>query len=167
MALQTGAIVAHDAALLGLGQVIGKPGAPQQTDVRKQQVNGLGHKGVDKEPIVLFGLGEAHFVHVVPAAEKAPFDPGDEQAEETVPFPAEAGEGEDHLLDRDAGEDGLIHQHRGKDLPVPGEEFLQEGGAASGRGDNEDGPANFLTTEPGKEDVIQGPADGDHHPKAG
>ena len=42
------------------------------------------------------------------------------------------------------GKHGLIHEDRGKDLPVPGEQFLEEGGAAAGRGDDEDRPANLL-----------------------
>ena len=105
--------------------------------------------------------------HVVPAAEKAALDPGDDQAKKTVALSAQAGDGEDDFLDGDAGENGLIHQHWGKDLPVSGEEFLQEGGAAAGWRDDKDGPADFLAPEPGKEDVVQGPTDGDHDPKAG
>jgi len=167
MALEAGTVVPHEATLLGLRQVVRKAGAPKQTDVGKKEVDGLRDKGVDEETVVFLGLGQAHLVHVVPAAEKAAFDPGDEQAEETIPFPAEAGDGEDDFLDGDAGENGLIHQHRGKDFPVSGEKFLQEGGAAARWRDDKDGPADFLALEPGKEDVVQGSPESDDHPKAG
>jgi len=53
----------------------------------------------------------------------------------------------------------LIHEDRGEGVPVSGEKFLQEGGAAAGRGDDEDGPADLLPTKGGKEDVVEGPAD--------
>jgi len=105
-------------------------------------------------------------VHVVPAAEKTALDPGDEQAEKAVAAGAQSGDAEDDFLDRDAGKNGLIHQHRGKDLPVSGEQFLEEGGAAPRRGDDEDRPANLLASEPGEKDVVEGPADGDHDPES-
>ena len=47
-------------------------------------------------------------MHVVPAAEEAALDPGDEQAQEAVAPRAEASDAQDEFLDRDAGKDGLI-----------------------------------------------------------
>ena len=167
VSLEAGAVVAHDAPALRGGQIVGKAGAPEQADVGEEEVDGLSDKGVDKKAVVLLRLGEAHLVHVVPAAEKAALDPGDEQAEEAVASGAEAGDAEDDFLDRDAGKNGLIHEDRGKDLPVPGEQFLEEGGAAAGRGDDEDRPANLLASEPREKDVVQGSANRDHDPESG
>ena len=159
VSLEAGAVVTHDAPALRGGQIVGKAGAPEQADVGEEEVDGLGDKGVDEKAVVLLRLGEAHLVHVVPAAEKAALDPGDEQAQEAVAPRAEASDAQDEFLDRDAGKDGLIHEDRGEGVPVSGEKFLQEGGAAAGRGDDEDGPADLLPTKGGKEDVVEGPAD--------
>ena len=165
MALEARAVVAHDATALGLGKIVGETGAPEEADVREEEVDGLGDKGVDEEAVVLLGLGETHFVHVVPTAEEAALDPSDEETEEAVAIRAQRGKGENDLLDENAGKDGLVHEDRGEDFPVPGQQFLEEGGPAAGRGDDKDGATDLLPAECGKENVIQGPSGRDHHPK--
>ena len=59
----------------------------------------------------------------------------------------------------------MIHEDRGEGVPVSGEKFLQEGGAAAGRGDDKDRAADLLPAEGGKEDVVEGPADGHDEPE--
>ena len=167
MPLQAGAVVTHHAAALGGRKVVGKPGAPEEADVGEKQINGFGDEGVDKETIVLLRLGEAHFVHVVPASEEAALEPGHQQAEEAVRISPQCADSQDDFLNEDAGEDCLVHQHRGESLAVLSQEFLQESCAAAGWGDDENGAANLLAPEGGKENMIQGPPDGHHHPKAG
>ena len=91
--------------------------------------------------------------------------PVDDFAQKAVFLLAEAGDAQDDLLDRDAGEDGLVHQNGGKNLAVPGEKFLQKSGAAAGWGDNKNRLADDLPPEARKKNVIQSPPNCNHHPK--
>ena len=59
------------------------------------------------------------------------------------------------LLDGDAWKNGLIHEHRGKDIAVLCEQSLQEGGATTGRGDNENRLTDFLPTKIRVKDMVE------------
>ena len=60
------------------------------------------------------------------------------------------------FLNRDAGKDGLVHEDGGEGVAIFGEEFLKEGGAATGRGDDEYGIVNLLPAEAGIKDMVKG-----------
>ena len=70
------------------------------------------------------------------------------------------------LLNRDAGKNSLIHENGGECAPVFRQQFLKEGGAATGRGDNENGLPNLLATKFGIKDVVKSPTNGQDNPKA-
>ena len=61
----------------------------------------------------------------------------------------------DTFLNRDARKNGLVHENGGKGIAVLCEQPLQEGGAASGRGDNENGLPDFLPTKIRVEDMVE------------
>ena len=167
MALQAGAVVAHQPPAFRLRQIVGKAGPPKQAHVGEKQVNGLRDEGVDEKAVVLLRLGQPHFVHVVPTSEKAPFHPGDQKTQKAVPVAAEPGDSQNDFLEKDAGKDRLIHQHWGERLTVLGQHFLQKGGSAAGRGDDEDRLADRLPAEAGKKKMIEGAARGHHDPERG
>ena len=75
MALEAGAVVAHEAAALAGWEVICKASPPECTDVGEKEVDGLSDESVNEESVVLFRFGKAHFVHSVPTSEAVAFDP--------------------------------------------------------------------------------------------
>jgi len=167
MALEAGAVVAHQAAALAGGEIVCKSSPPECADVGEKEVDGLCDKGVDEETVVLLGFGETHFVHSVPTPEAVAFDPRRDIKQETALLAGcSLGDGVDELLDRDAGKDGLVHEDRGKGVTVLGEQFLKEGGAAAGRGDDEYGLVNLLSAKARVKDVVQEAPDEHDDPEA-
>ena len=166
VSLKAGAVVAHEASALSGGEIIGKARTPKSTNEREKKIDSLGDKGVDKVAIILFRLGKAHFMHPIPASKAVTLDPA-RDIEKKPPFLA-AGQsnGLNDLLNRDAGKNSLIHENGGEGAPVFRQQFLEKGGAATGRGDNENGLPNLLATKFGIKDVVKSPTNGHNNPEA-
>lgn len=70
------------------------------------------------------------------------------------------------FLDRNAGKDGLVHEDRGEDGAIFGEEFLKKGCATAGRGNDKYGLVNLLPAKARVKDMVQGAPDEHDDPKA-
>ncbi len=165
MPLQTGAIVMHEPPPLCGRQVVGKAGPPKGSDEGEKQVDGFGDEGIYKKTIILLRLCEAHLVHPVPPTEAVAFNPRGNIEQEMRFFLAGIGDGVNQLLERNTGENCLIHQDRGESMPVFCEKFLQETRPTAGRGNYEDRSENLLPSESWVKNVIESPANGHDDPK--
>jgi hypothetical protein len=106
-------------------------------------------------------------MHPIPTPETVALDPRGKISKETSFLLACLSDGMNQFLDRDAGEDGLVHQNGGEHIPVSGQDFLEKGGATSWGGDDKDGLADFLPAKARIKEVVQCPSDGHDDPKQG
>jgi len=77
-----------------------------------------------------------------------------------------SGDGVNKLLDRDAGENGLVHENGGEGATIFGEEFLKKSGPAAWRGDDEYRLVNLLPAKAGIKDMVQKAPDDYDDPEA-
>ncbi|MFA9196834.1 MAG: hypothetical protein ACEQSM_04390 [Aliarcobacter sp.] len=73
--------------------------------------------------------------------------------------------GMNKLLNSDAWKNSLIHKNRSKDIAILCEHSLQEGGATTGRGDNENGLTDFLPAKIWVKDMVKETPDSYYDPE--
>lgn len=165
VALQTAPIVAHELASFGRRQRVRKTGLPKFLHEWKQEEDRLGFKSIKEERVVLFGLTQAQFVHLIPATKPFGFAQTDESVKWATELAIDAGREVDETLVTDARENGLIHLEMNEPLAIQADQFLNECRAATGRCDDKDRFLHLLPAEPRKEKMIQGSAENDEGQK--